>query len=52
MLRAADIQDIIGDLKYNLEAEGINLGLQRLQYHDVVTIGYICSMMAQIDTHE
>ena len=52
ILHTADIQDIIGDLKYDLEVEGINLGLQRLQHHDVVTIGYICSMMAKIDTRE
>lgn len=48
----ADIQEIIGDLKYDLEVESINLGLQRLQHHDVATIGYICSMLELIDTHE
>ena len=52
MLRTADIQDIIGDLKYDLEVEGNNLGLKRLQHHDVVTIGYIHNVITQINTRE
>ena len=30
ILHTVEIRDIIGDLKYELEIEGINLGLQRV----------------------
>ena len=49
ILHTVDIQDIIGDLRYELEVEGVTVGLQRVQHHGVVKVGYIYSMMEKID---
>ena len=52
ILHKVEIGDIIGDLKYELEIEGIDLGLQRVKHHDVVKVGYIFGMMDKIDTQD
>ena len=52
ILHTVDIQDIICDLQYELEVEEITVGLQRVQNHDVVKVGYIFGMMDKIDTRE
>ena len=52
ILHTVEIRDVIGDLKYDLEIEGSDLGLQRMQHHGVVQVGHIFCMMDRIDTHE
>ena len=52
ILHIVEIRDIIVDLKYELKIAGINLGLQRVQGHDVVKVRHIFGMMDMIDTHE
>ena len=52
ILHSIEVQNIIDDLRYELEVEGIILGLQRVQHHDVVKVGYIFGMMEKIDTKE
>ena len=52
ILHTVDVQDIIGDLRYELEVEGVTVGLQRVQHHDAVKVGYIFGMMEKIDTKE
>ena len=39
ILNIVDIQDFIGDLKYELEVEEITLGMQWAQHHDVGKAG-------------
>ena len=38
ILHTVEIRDIIGDLFYELETEGNNLGLHRVQHHDAVKV--------------
>ena len=52
ILHAVDIQDIIDDLRCELELEESTVGLQRMQHQDVVKVGYIIDMMDKIDTRE
>ena len=52
ILHAIGIQDIVGDLRHELEVEGVTVGLQRVQHHDVVKVGYVYGMMENIDTKE
>ena len=49
VVHTIDIQDIMCDLRHELEVEGITLGLQRVQYNDVGKIGYVFGMMEKID---
>ena len=50
ILHKVDMLDIIVNLRYELEVEDINIGLQRVQHHDVVKVGYILGMLEKIDT--
>lgn len=52
VLRAVGAQDIIGDLKCELEVEGVSAGLRRVQHRNVVKARHICSMMEKINTKE
>ena len=52
IIHTVEIRDIIGDLEHKLEIEGINLGLQRAQHHDVIKLGYIFGMTDKIDTQD
>ena len=52
VLHTVDIQDVIGNLKYELEVEEINIGLQRVQHHGVFKVGCIFDIMDNIDTQE
>ena len=52
ILYTVDIQDVICDLRYELDVERVTVGLQRVQHHDVVKVGYIYGMMEKIDTKE
>ena len=52
ILHAVDGQDIIGDLKHELEVEEITLGMQIVQHHYLVKVGCIISIMDKIDTRE
>ena len=49
ILHTVDSQDVIGDLKYELEAEEINVGMHCVQHHDVVKLGCIFDMINKID---
>ena len=39
ILCTEEIQDVIGDFKYELEIKEITVGLQQVQHHDVVKLG-------------
>ena len=52
ILCAVEILEIIGDLKHELETKGINLGMQRVQHHDIVKVGCVFDMIHKTDTQQ
>ena len=48
ILHSECMHNIIGDLKYELDINGIVIGLQRVQHHDIVTVGYLLGMKDKI----
>ena len=52
ILHHEEIDIIVSDLRFYLEVEDITAGLQRIQYHDAVKVGYACGMLDKISVQD
>ena len=52
ILNHEDIDIIVSNLRFDLDTEDIDIGLQRIQHHDTVKVGYIYGMLDKINLQE